>query len=45
MAGEPVEIHLRAVGEEYVDVTARMLREYVTGLYLPAVRAGEPATA
>jgi hypothetical protein len=25
--------------------TARMLREYVTRLYLPAVRAGEPATA
>jgi starch phosphorylase len=25
--------------------TARMLREYVTGLYLPAVRAGEPARA
>ena len=25
--------------------TARMLREYVTRLYLPAVHAGEPATA
>ena len=25
--------------------TARMLREYVARLYLPAVRAGEPATA